>query len=416
VQGLLDGLWDVAFVRTGQVERTIDPATGEIIDPSLVKVLEPRIQVMDNGELFPFLHSTPVFPEWPLSAMENVDRVVSEEVAKAMVNLEWHIIVGEAIHACMEEAMTPEEMNVCDTMPPVYFDPTVRCDTTRELAELAYQAGRAGFHDGFRSPRSHYSVRTMQQDAGFIVEDEGLGKWKPLLSRIVFTFEAHLFFFAYHPKGNWHCQRGSSLYNAISCPEGHYKVPEDEFDKDCEDVGTPCPEGYSCYCSPCIKANKVAVYPVNNDTKRDAELNRDTGCAKMSQCGRAEQTKEIFFRVFDNRKRVGATVKVLMLFGDEERDLRIEQVEPYLYEFGFSHTNRGVAILQISVDGVQIPESPVRVKVSARDCETDYPNQSKLPVRRICVTPQHSSFRPQQLRNHSLAVLSLSFSQNRHAH
>jgi hypothetical protein len=150
VKGLLDGRWDVGFVRTGQVERTIDPATGDIVDRDLVKVLEPRIHVMDNGELFPFLHSTPVFPEWPLSAMNTVDRIVSEEVAKAMVNLEWHKVVGDAIHACREEAVTTEEMNVCNTMPPVYFDSMVRCDTSRELAELAYQAGRAGFHAGFR--------------------------------------------------------------------------------------------------------------------------------------------------------------------------------------------------------------------------------------------------------------------------
>eukprot|EP00980_Cylindrotheca_fusiformis_P025580 scaffold14127_cov102-Cylindrotheca_fusiformis.AAC.1 len=52
VQGVLDGRWDVGFVRTGQVERTINPATGEFIDPSIFKVLDPRIYVMDSGELF----------------------------------------------------------------------------------------------------------------------------------------------------------------------------------------------------------------------------------------------------------------------------------------------------------------------------------------------------------------------------
>jgi hypothetical protein len=172
VKGLLDGRWDVAFVRTGQFERTIDPETGDLVDPSLVKVLEPRIYIMDDGELFPFLHSTPVFPEWPLSAMSNVDRLVSEEVGKAMVNLEQHYFVGEAIHDCRIKAVTTQEMNLCNTMPPVYFDPNARCDTSRELAELAYQAGKAGFHNGFRPARSHYFVRTMQQDAGFIVQDE----------------------------------------------------------------------------------------------------------------------------------------------------------------------------------------------------------------------------------------------------
>lgn len=127
---------------------------------------------MDDGELFPFLHSTPVFPEWTLSAKDNVDLVVSEEVAKAMINFGYHGSIGEAIHKCMKEAETEEEIEICSTMPPVYFDPKARCDTTRELAHLAYDAGRAGFHNGFRSPRSYYFVRTMQQDAGFIVKDE----------------------------------------------------------------------------------------------------------------------------------------------------------------------------------------------------------------------------------------------------
>ena len=29
---------------------------------------------------------------------------------------------------------------------------------------------------------------------------------------------------------DWHCSRASSLYEGIICPEGHYKVPKDQFD------------------------------------------------------------------------------------------------------------------------------------------------------------------------------------------
>lgn len=172
VQGVLDGRWDVGFVRTGHIGRTINPATGDFVDPRLVKVLDPKIHIMDDGSLFPFLHSTPVFPEWPLSAKDDVDRIVSEEVAQAMINFQYHHLVGEKIHDCREEATSDEEMSICNTMPPAHFYPDARCDTTRALAELAYRAGTAGFHAGFRPPRSHFSVRTMQQDAGFIVEDE----------------------------------------------------------------------------------------------------------------------------------------------------------------------------------------------------------------------------------------------------
>jgi hypothetical protein len=112
----------------------------------------------------------------------------------------------------------------------------------------------------------------------------------------------------------------------------------------------------------------------------------------MSLCGEAQQTKEILFRIYDNRQRDNAIVTVVMLFGDEELELPVTQVEPYLYEFGFSRDQRGVAILQTYVDGVQITESPVRVKVAARDCDADFPGQRKVQVRRMCMKPQHSSF------------------------
>jgi hypothetical protein len=188
------------------------------------------------------------------------------------------------------------------------------------------------------------------------------------------------FLFVYDPKGDWHCERASSLYKSITCPKGHYKVPEDEFDKDCEQIGTPCPEGYNCYCKPCIKAFEVTVFPSNNDTLASSKFNRDTGCAKMGLCGKAEQRKDIYYRIFDNKKRTNATITAMMLFGDEEWDLPIIQVEPFLYEFGFRHAERGVAILAVYFDGVQIPESPVRVQVADRDCEAAFPGSGKIPV------------------------------------
>jgi hypothetical protein len=149
VRGVLDGSWDVGFVRTGQVEQTIDEETGKLVDPDLFKVIEPRIYIMDDGELFPYLHSTPVVPEWPLFSKQSVDREVSEEVSAALINFYYHNVVGREMHRCMAEANTTEEVEMCDTMPPAYFYQDARCDTTRELAELAYRAGEAGHHSGF---------------------------------------------------------------------------------------------------------------------------------------------------------------------------------------------------------------------------------------------------------------------------
>lgn len=57
VNGVLDGQFDVGFVRTDTIERTVD-AYGNPINPDNFKVIEPKIFVLDDGNLFPFLHST----------------------------------------------------------------------------------------------------------------------------------------------------------------------------------------------------------------------------------------------------------------------------------------------------------------------------------------------------------------------
>jgi hypothetical protein len=89
ITGVLEGKWDVGFVRTGLIEQTRDKK-GKLLDESDFKILEPNIYVMDTGELFPFMHSTPIFPEWPIFAMDGVDRSVTEEVILALINFEYH--------------------------------------------------------------------------------------------------------------------------------------------------------------------------------------------------------------------------------------------------------------------------------------------------------------------------------------
>ena len=188
VRGVLDGRWDVGFVRTGKVEQTLDPSTNKQIDPSLLKVLNPKIDIMANGEVFPFLHSTPVFPEWPLAAKESVDAFVAEEVANAMIAMKYHGSIGEKIQECLDEARTDQEAVVCRSSPPVHFDSNARCDTTQDMATLAYKAEITGFHNGFRSPKSYFYVRSMQEDVGFVIQNEknGTSNLKP--ARGVFVY------------------------------------------------------------------------------------------------------------------------------------------------------------------------------------------------------------------------------------
>ena len=154
-------------------------ATGELVDPDRFKVIAPRIYIMDDGDLFPYLHSTPVVPEWPLFAKQDLDREVAEEVSAALVNLHYHNRVGRAIYECKQKANSTAEKDICNTMPPKYFFDGARCDTTRGLAELAYQAGKAGRHSGFRPARSHFELRTIVQDIGFVEQNDN-GKRKIL--------------------------------------------------------------------------------------------------------------------------------------------------------------------------------------------------------------------------------------------
>ncbi|CAJ1941384.1 unnamed protein product [Cylindrotheca closterium] len=343
VQGVLSGKWDVGFVPSGRAERTVDEATGEYIDSNLFKVIEPKIAIMNNGDLFPFLHSTPVFPEWPLFAKEEVDGIVSEEVAIAMMEFGAHKRVGTLMHQCMEDAETAEELELCNTMPPVYFDPAARCDTTRELAELAYQAGTSGHHSGMRPAKSHFQVRTMQQDAGFIIRDDINSEWR--------------------------CERASKTYDGITCPEGHYKIAEHQFDTHCDNKGLPCPEGATCYCRPCVEAYEVDVFPW--DTEIDGVVTEDRDrCDKMSLCAEAEQNEEIRIHAYDNLQRSNATVTALVHLGQESRYLEVIHNAGGFnqYEFLFLHRKRGVAILEVFFDGVQIPESPFRIQVTEKKC------------------------------------------------
>eukprot|EP00977_Amphora_coffeiformis_P009546 scaffold2204_cov166-Amphora_coffeaeformis.AAC.6 len=187
--------------------------------------------------------------------------------------------------------------------------------------------------------------------------------------------------------GNWHCSRAETLYDGIICPEGHYRVKKSEFLNQCNDIGRPCPEGYTCYCKPCIKAFEVDVVQWSSFAEFEEEgggsLSQHKGCGKMVMCGSVEQTRKGIFRAYDNREREDVTLSAIMHVGQETYDLPVTQVanESYVYEFTYSDNYVGVGILEVYVDGVQIPESPFRVQVIDRDCEIDFPGKGKVPVR-----------------------------------
>ena len=90
----------------------------------------------------------------------------------------------------------------------------------------------------------------------------------------------------------------------------------------------------------------------------------------MSLCGEVEQGGQLLFHTQDNLNRDNATVTAQVHFGQATRALTVTKTPgaAYAYHFVFSQNQRGVAILEISVDGVQVPESPWRVEVIERVC------------------------------------------------
>uniref|UniRef100_A0A7S3LHW5 guanylate cyclase n=1 Tax=Amphora coffeiformis TaxID=265554 RepID=A0A7S3LHW5_9STRA len=326
VQGVLDGDFEVGMARTDQIERHLDE-NGKPIDPDLFKVINPQIHVLDDGQLFPFVSSTSLHPEWPVAALDHVARDVSQEVQEALIALQDHATSIE-------------------------LGQNLRCETTPDIAELALSASADGDFVGFRPARSYFQVRTEQETAGFLMQNE---------------------------KQESHCIRGETLYEDIRCPEGQYKVTKDEFENSCEMKGIECKPGYTCYCQPCVKAFEVAVFQTSDDRLSSNETSDEDGCDKMSLCGITEQTKDIHFEIIDNRKREDPIIDVTMYLDRDTLALDVEPhpTIPYRYQFSWKHDQTQIGIMNVFFDGEQIPQSPVRVQVLPRQCEIDFPGEKR---------------------------------------
>jgi hypothetical protein len=96
-------------------------------------------------------------------------------VKDALLELEMHHQVGLRMSKCAEKFGD----EFCDTLTVDELYSSHRCDTTKELARLAHKAAVAGSLEGFRSPRSYFELRTMQQSAGFLQVD-GKGEIRPM--------------------------------------------------------------------------------------------------------------------------------------------------------------------------------------------------------------------------------------------
>lgn len=218
VQGVLEGTFDVGFIRTGQIEKSID-RDGIRVDPSLLKIIEARTDEAD-GVPFPYEHTTPLYPEWNIAATKDTPEDVSREVQAALLAVAEHGRTGRKIEACLVSNAT----EFCNDIRAL--DPFARCDTSTEVGMAASQALVDGGYSHWRIALSMNKVRNVLQETNFLQNDPDLNLWR--------------------------CNPPSNLYNQVSCPDGTKKVSETEFDQTCAQAGRECPDGFECFCRPCI--------------------------------------------------------------------------------------------------------------------------------------------------------------------
>ncbi|GAB5494107.1 MAG: hypothetical protein Phog2KO_43220 [Phototrophicaceae bacterium] len=79
VLGILNGTYDVGFIRTGQLESML--AEGTLLSLDDIHILD---QAEDD---FFFPHTTDLYPEWPFAALDGTDSELIVAVQEALINM-----------------------------------------------------------------------------------------------------------------------------------------------------------------------------------------------------------------------------------------------------------------------------------------------------------------------------------------
>ncbi|CAB9520615.1 Ephrin type-B receptor 3 (Fragment) [Seminavis robusta] len=370
VKGLTSGQFDVGFIRTDQLERSNGDEDLETFLKRFKTINLQPPQTMENGEVFPFQTSTPLYPEWGLSARSHVDEAVSRAVQESLTALSEHALVGQALQDCIQDF----GQDFCAGMPfPDEFVEDARCDTTPEIAQLSRTAMTAGKYAGWRTTLSYMDLRSMQEDTGFMRFEE----------------KTH----------SYRCVRSVELYDAITCPDGYFRKTPKLVDEGCSASGLECPSDMQCVCKPCLRGYDVDVFPLlEEENDGETRMTRNTGglvattttsayqgCAKMSLCGETKQTKPLTFRAVDNLKRSDLQMDVLLHEGQESRQVPVVPTANFTYEFTLSARLVGVMTLEIFAGEEQIPESPLRILVNDRACAAEFGGEYEANSSGECV-------------------------------
>lgn len=99
---LLDHKVDVAFVRTGLIEKLVQE---DKLDLSKLKIIN-----LNKANNYPFLLSTKLYPEWPFAAMSHIDNWTIKAISSALMNIKPTDLA--AIKGEYYGWSTPQEYNV----------------------------------------------------------------------------------------------------------------------------------------------------------------------------------------------------------------------------------------------------------------------------------------------------------------
>ncbi|MDJ0690361.1 MAG: PhnD/SsuA/transferrin family substrate-binding protein [Xenococcaceae cyanobacterium MO_188.B32] len=81
VKAVFEGEVDAGTVRTDTLERMAAEGKIQLKDFKIIN------QQQDVSGKFPFVHSTPLYPEWPFAVTRDVPVEISEQVARALLNM-----------------------------------------------------------------------------------------------------------------------------------------------------------------------------------------------------------------------------------------------------------------------------------------------------------------------------------------
>jgi hypothetical protein len=162
----------------------------------------------------------------------------------------------------------------------------------------------------------------------------------------------------------------------LTCSGIFLQRNEIEFNNGCHHAGLFCNQSafYSCFCDPCVKADAVDVYKLN-EGEEDPHLfefygEEYPGCSKMSICAEIRQKENGTLRVYDNWARDNLEIIVEAHAGNDVKILPVKRIPgSYAYEFEVTGDEVQVQVIDIRIDGVAIPTSPVRVVVLPVYCE-----------------------------------------------